>query len=754
MTRLVAVLLVVISLSSSISKAADPNLPTDFPKFTVTTLDANAVGDGYIFLNVTETSPGVGYYAMILTNDGTPVWYERTSEAAADFKLLSNGLLHNGESYHTLSWTGGGTVYHQILDIDHTLRETVSMGNGYLPEAHDIDMLPNGNVLELGYYQSYMDLSGIVTGAWPNALVAGAVIQELDAQRSVIWQWRSWDYYDFKTYYAPVLNLMASVRNPVVDSFHLNAMSMDTDGNILMSNFMVDVQKINRQTGEVMWRLGGFGNQFSFVGEDPRQAAAHFSCHGLTRLANGNILLLCNSDQLATRSSKVYEYELDEVNKVATLVWSYTPATPWYSWHAGNAQRLSNGNTFIGWGGGVIVPGVGGFANHQVPACTEVTPSGTVVYELMFDDPLVTSYRAFRVPYPPENQAVVVPRMELAMGNTYDFDATGVSLTVTSGGGGYNAVVVVREPYAPVYPLFPGKAPRVVPVRVSMGGANLKALEANVEFDALSLGLVDPNNLTVYYRQVTGRGLFVPQQTYYNPATGRLAVAMVLPSPEKDLGEFCFGFPDVAEIPYPPILTAVENYRGVQPYEVIAPLRATAGVVDSVNQTLPVSLSWSPKGFASYQYELQVATNPEFTDPVVDNPYMTDAFHVMESVSPNTTYFYRVRTWNYGGVSDWSTGSFQTTAPFLQVTAPNGGETLKKGIAAFIQWKDNINEDVVIELYRAGAWVKTIAVYPSTGGYKWVVDLDLEPGSDYSIKIKSSTDEMLADTSDATFSIQ
>jgi hypothetical protein len=752
---MVAVLVVVTSLSAGMSRAADPNLPADFPKFTVTALDANAVGDGYIFLNVTETSPSVGYYAMILRNDGTPVWYQRTSDAAADFKLLSNGLLHNGESYHTLSWTGGGTVYHRILDNDHTLRETISMGNGYLPEAHDIDVLPNGNVLEMGYYQSYMDLSRIATGAWPNALVAGAVIQELDAQRNVVWQWRSWDYYDFKTYYAPLLmlNQMASVRNPVVDSFHLNAVSMDTDGNILMSNFMVDVQKINRQTGEVMWRLGGFGNQFSFVGEDPRQAAAHFSCHGLTRLANGNVLLLCNADQLATRSSKVYEYTLDEVNKVATLVWSYTPATPWYSWHAGNARRLSNGNTFIGWGGGLIWPGVGGVANHQVPACTEVTASGRVVFEMMFDDPLVASYRAFRVPYPQQAQAVVVPRMELALGNTYDFGATGVSLTVTSGGGGYNAVVVAREPYAPLYPLFPGKAPRVATTRVSMVGANLKALEADIEFDAAALGLANPGNLTVYYRLVTGRGLFVPQRTYYNPATGRLIASMVLPSPEADLGEFCFGCPDVAEVPYPPILNAVENYRGVQPDEVIAPLRATVGVVDSVNQTLPVSLSWSPKGFAS-SYQIQVATNPEFSGLIADKSDMTDAFHVMESLSPNTTYFYRVRTWNDGGVSDWSTGSFQTAAPFLQVTTPNGGESLKKGIATFIQWKDNISENVVIELYKAGTLVKAIATYPSTGGYKWVVGLDLEPGSDYSIKIKSSTNEALADASDTAFSIQ
>ena len=35
---------------------ATAQLPADFPAFTVTTYDTNAVGDGYIFLTVTETS--------------------------------------------------------------------------------------------------------------------------------------------------------------------------------------------------------------------------------------------------------------------------------------------------------------------------------------------------------------------------------------------------------------------------------------------------------------------------------------------------------------------------------------------------------------------------------------------------------------------------------------------------------------------------------------------------------------------------
>ncbi len=731
-------------------------LPPDYPGVTVTTCDTNAVGDGYIFLNVSETSTNVGFYAMILRNDGTPVWYQPASGAAADFKVLPDGFLHNAVSYHTLSWTGGADVYHQILDNSYALRETIPAGNGYLPESHEIQVLPNGNVLSLSYYQSYMNLAQFVTGAYPNALVAGAVIQELDAQRNVVWQWRSWDHYAFQTYYAPVLAMgaMATARNPVVDSFHLNSITMDTDGNLLISNFMVDVQKINRQTGAVMWRLGGWGNQFTFVGENPAQAAAHFSGHTLSRLANGNILIFCNADQQSTRPSKVYEYQLDEVNKVATLVWSYTPATPWYSWHAGSAQRLPNGNTFIGWGGGGVVPGIGGIGNHQVPACTEVTPSGQVVYEMMFNDPLVASYRAFRFAYPPQAQATTVVQTGLTVGNTSDFGAAGVALTVTAGGGGYNSLTVTREQYAPVYPMFQAKPPRVLPTRVSMVESGLNTLGADIDFDVATFGITNPANTTVYYRASTGQGIFVSQPTDYNPALGKLRISMDLAAQGSDFGEFIFGYPDVAEVAYPPILNAVENYRGVQLYEVIAPLQATTGAVYSVNQTLPISLSWSPKGFAA-EYQLQIATNQDFANPVVEIPSQTDAFYVWSNASPATTYYYRVNTSNDGGTGAWSVGSFQTAAPFVQVTVPNGGEAWRRGLSYFVQWNDNLAENVRIDLYKGGLFVKNLTTNtPSTGAIKWSVPgSSLTNGSDYTIKITSVTDSGLSSTSAQSFSI-
>ena len=731
-------------------------LPSNFPAVHVTTYVTNEVADGYIFLATYETSTNTGYYAMILRNDGTPVWYQSLTNSTVDFKVLPDGYLHYAEAYHTLSWTGGADVYHQILDNSNNLVETISTGNGYLPESHDISVLPNGDVLALSYYLSQMNLSQAAVGAYPNAQVSGAVVQELNAQRNVVWQWRTWDYFNFESYYAPLLllNEMPLVYNPVVDSFHINTLVMDTDGNLLLSNYPLEVDKINRQTGAVMWRLGGIENQFSFVGENPQVAVTHFGGHGLSRLANGDIMIFCNADQQATHSSKVYEYRLDETNKIATLVWSYAPATNWYSWHTGSAQRLPNGNTFIGWGSASIVPGIGGFFNQQVPACTEVTSSGQVVFQMFFNDPLVTSYRAFRFVYPSLDQATNVSQFDLSLGNTYDFAGAGVSLTVTAGGGGYNSLGITEAPYAPVYPEFNGQPPVVLPVRLSLVESALNTLGADLSFNVATLGIANPTNITVYYRNPAGQGLFTPQLTDFNPVTGTLDVAMNLVAQGNGLGEFILGYPDVAQVPYPPILDAVENYPGVQPYQVVAPVQAATGTVYVVNQQLPVWLCWSPKGFAG-RYELQIDTDPGFASPVVDEPFLTDADYIWDGANTNTLYYYRVQTSNDGGVGNWATGSFRTSAPFVQVTAPNGGEAWRRGLPYFVQWNCDLAENVYIDLYKGGTFLMNVATnIPSTGAYKWSIPYSLlVPGNNYSIKITSVTNNALFGASSQPFSI-
>lgn len=745
----------IVMVNALFAISVEAQVPANFPGFTVTTYNTNAVAPGAIFMSVTDPGTNGAFYMMVLTNDATPLWYQPATNDVYDFKPLSDGYLHYGGLFHTYSYTGGGDVFHDLLDENQNPAGTVPAGNGYLADCHDFQLLPNGHVLLIGYYRTRMNLSQFVPGAYPNALVAGAVIQELDANQNVVFQWRTWDHFTINSYYGPYGYATNPIAlNPVIDGFHLNSVFMDTDGNLLVSNFGMDVWKINRQTGQIMWRIGGLANQFSFVGVNPKLALTMFSDHTVTRLANGDILLFCNANQQATYSSAVYEFKLDETNKIATLVWSYKPTTNVYSWHYGSAQRLPNGNTFIGWGSAQIVPGVGGTTNQYIPACTEVTPSGQVVFEMRFNDPTADSYRAFRFPFPSQSQATADINYELADSDTYNFTGlVGVSLTVNSGGGGYNSMTVTSEPHAPVNPLFNDTAPCVLPIRVSLSENALPTLNADFAFSTANLGYANPANLTIYYRPQTGSGVFAPLPTSYNPVLGQLTATLSLTGQGGDMGEVIFGYPDVAQVPYPPILNAVETYPGVQPAEVIAPAMAATNETDIVNQQQPVGLSWSPVGFAG-SYYLQIDTNQDFANPVVDVPYQTDAFFVWSNPAPGTTYYYRVNTSNDGGTSGWATNSFVTVSPAIQMTSPNGGEVWLRGSSHFIQWNGNIPENVAITLYKGGAPVQTITPStPDTDAYKWSPGFNLVSGSDYSMQVSSTTNAAMFADSATNFSI-
>jgi len=437
------------------ANARQTELPANFPAITTHIYDSNAIGEGYIYLAVAAEVEGVGYYLMILENDGTPVWYkELLDDYAYDFKLQPNGLLTYAQLFHHHSYSGGGDAVHIVMDEEFNEIESIQMGNGYVAESHDFQLLPNGHVLLFGYYMTRMDLTDIVNGGYPNALVSGGVVQELDVDRNVVFQWRTWDHY------SPDQMSWQRASRPEVSQFHLNTINMDVDGNLFIATPQW-VKKISRQTGEIMWHLGGDENEFTFVGVDPEEAEGHFGGHAFYRLENGNVLIYDGGSRNGRRSSQIHEYKLDEENKIAEHVWTYMPDPGIYGWHRGNAQRLPNGNTFIGWGDDGSDPG---------PACTEVTPEGEKVFELFFDDPAVESYRAFRFPLSTDIEGVGVVRQFLGIGDNRFKQGkidTGITIRIDSyTGTGYNAMGVKRYPLAPLYPTFEGRAPVVLPVRV------------------------------------------------------------------------------------------------------------------------------------------------------------------------------------------------------------------------------------------------------------------------------------------------
>ncbi|MEO6167594.1 MAG: aryl-sulfate sulfotransferase, partial [Chitinophagales bacterium] len=180
----------------------------------------------------------------------------------------------------------------------------------------------------------------------------------------------------------------------ILDYVHTNSIELDADGNIITSNRNIDqVNKIDISTGAFIWRLGGVKNEFTFL-NDPEQ----FSCqHDCRRLPNGNITLYDNGNYHAPPHSAAKEYQLDVVQKTATLVWSYTHPKveniiPYYS-AMGNVQRLANGNTFINWGKR---------SQTNLPSMTEVDCAGTIVWEMkLAANKQYISYRAHKYDWNP-----------------------------------------------------------------------------------------------------------------------------------------------------------------------------------------------------------------------------------------------------------------------------------------------------------------------------------------------------------------
>ncbi|MEZ4656376.1 MAG: aryl-sulfate sulfotransferase [Caldilineaceae bacterium] len=344
-------------------------VPDDFPAITVT-VPANGVDAGYLFISNYSfvTDLGVQPYLLILDNAGEPVFYKRMTpgKIVLDFKKQPNGLL----TFYDIA-----VGQFQAMDNTYAIVDKFATGNGYAPDHHDLQILPNGNYLIMAWDYQPIDMSQVVAGGDPNATVVGLIVQELDPDRNVVFEWRSWDHF-------AITESSADLTEPVIFYTHGNAVEEDADGNLLISSrVMNEITKIDRQTADVIWRFGGQKNEFSILNDDK----LFFRQHDIRRLANGHVTLYDNREGETPAYSRAVEYELDEVNKTARLIWQYRNTPDTYGPYLANAQRLPNGNTLIGWG-------------HAVPTLTEVKPDGSKAFELTLAWPSV-SYRAFRFPW-------------------------------------------------------------------------------------------------------------------------------------------------------------------------------------------------------------------------------------------------------------------------------------------------------------------------------------------------------------------
>jgi hypothetical protein len=350
---------------SHITSSITDTLPDDLPEYYISVF--NNPSDGYIFMSPFPWPPFGPGYMIIMDNYGVPIFYRRCPIRCMDFKLNGNGLV---------TYFNRSTRKFYSLDSSYAMIDSFACGNGYSTDVHDLQVLASGHSLLMSYDFQTVRMDTIVPGGDTAASVIGLIIQELDENKNVIFQWRSWDHFKI-TDASDDIDLTAHT----IDYVHGNSVESDIDGNLIIScRHMDEITKINRTTGKIIWRLGGKNNQFQFV-NDPRGFSHQ---HDARRISNGNLMLFNNGNFLSPRYSSSLEYQLDESNKIANLVWYYSDISH-YANIMGNSTRLSKGRTFIGWG------------SDFNPAVTEVKYDGTKTFELVFNS--AQNYRAFRIPW-------------------------------------------------------------------------------------------------------------------------------------------------------------------------------------------------------------------------------------------------------------------------------------------------------------------------------------------------------------------
>lgn len=399
--KLLLLIVLVIQISTASGQQARM-LPDDFPQIQVNVYDDPE--DGYIFI----TPSGLWGYFMdatpflaIVDNHGIPVYYQELSQPAFDFKLQARGFL----SFHG---GGYGNVNH-VMDSSYTIIATRGISGFSGTDFHEFRFWEEGSVLMLGWEDRLVNMDTVFPGGQQNATVRGTLLQEKDPAGNVTWQWSSWGRFKILETDTAHVDLTGSF----IDYIHTNAVDEDEDGNILISSRNLhEITKIEKSTGNILWRMGGSQNQFSFIGDDTLGFSGQ---HHIRKLANGNYLLFDNGWFHPEHASSALELQLDEVNKTATVVKRFrSQPNDILGYIMGSCQRLPGGNTLVGWGSGV-------------PNVTEFKPDGTKALELEFES---VSYRAFKFPW--RTNIFSASANTIDYGEVYHLGSLSRSVTITN----------------------------------------------------------------------------------------------------------------------------------------------------------------------------------------------------------------------------------------------------------------------------------------------------------------------------------
>jgi len=273
-------------------------LPLSYPRASVSVRgNLSALSTGYLFTAGPSGSNVWPRYNIIMTSTGDPVYFREREVDVSSFAPTHRGQLLWWHLQHRA----------QVLGPDYEVRHEFSGKHGEHQEGHEFQLMKNGNGLIFIYdFQLLQGQKLRPDVKWTKGVV-GVVIQEITADGDVAFEWRSWDHLPLSFWESHI-----TVINGIWDVFHANSLEEAHDGNILLSmRTMSQIIKINRDTGEVLWRLGGRGGNFRIVNDTNGQFRQQHDVRDLGKQAGANrISLFDNAVGSTPASARGVEYDL------------------------------------------------------------------------------------------------------------------------------------------------------------------------------------------------------------------------------------------------------------------------------------------------------------------------------------------------------------------------------------------------------------------------------------------------------------
>ncbi len=360
-----------ISLGATGARTIQTDIANQIP-FNITT-SLNMEDDYYFMASMYSGKERL----MVVNGKGQIVFDRRTPYMLLDFKMHEDT---------TFSYVNLAPVVedYSIIVMDKTFKnkDTIYAGNGYLLDVHELVKDKNtGNAFILAQRVVTVDMTKILGLGSDNARILDIIIQEIDSNGVVLFEWKCIDHLPIEDAYNVELGSMG-----IIDYVHCNGISLDSDTTLLLcSRHLNEVTRIDRRNGNIIWRLGNRAksHNFTFLNDTIAFTYQHHS----QRLPNGNILLFDNGNfKPGLRYSRGVEYRLDEVNMTAEKVWEYRHSPDIASDFMGSIQRMPNGNTLIGWG-------------SDNPTFTEIDSNKNVVCEGSMPNNILC-YRVFKYNIP------------------------------------------------------------------------------------------------------------------------------------------------------------------------------------------------------------------------------------------------------------------------------------------------------------------------------------------------------------------